>query len=140
MREHGLPGRIAAVDNAQGIVTVTLFDGFDLSLMDEFPSNAALAAAAKGPPFVPGPGLIDPTSVTAAVAEENLRTWDQINDRKVGPLLETIRTAPKPGDSGIRVRFKPVHLLEGFRPGRIIRVWTNRWKVDDLPREEKMYF
>ena len=139
MREHGLPGIIDAVDNAKGIVTVSLFDGFDLKLMDDFASNAALAAAAKGSAFVPGPGLVDPISVTAAVAEDNLRTWDQINDRKAGPLIETIRSTPTPSASGIRLRFQPTVLLEGFRPQRIIRVWPSKWKVDDLPREERMY-
>jgi hypothetical protein len=140
IREHGLPAIIDSVDNAAGTVTVTLFDGFDTKLVEDFPTNAALAAAAKGPPFVPGPGLVDPIGVTAAVAEDNLRTWDQINDRKVGPLLETIKGEPSPGKSGIRLRFKPVLLLEGFRPQRIIRIWCSKWKVDDLPREEKMYY
>lgn len=139
MREHGLPGVISKVDNAKGIVTVALFGGFDTKLMDDFASNAALAAAAKGPPFVPGPGLVDPIAVTGAVAEDNLRTWDQINDRKVGPLLETIQTAPQPGFSGYQIRFQPSLLLEGFRPQRIIRVWPSKWKVDDLPREERQY-
>lgn len=136
MREHGLPGIISGVDNAKGIVTVTLFDGFDLPLMDDFISNAALA---KAVPFVPGPGLVDPIAITAAVAENNLRTWDQINDRKVGPMIETIKTEAQPGDSGIRIRFQPSLLLEGFRPQRIIRVWPSKWKVEDLPREERLY-
>ena len=140
MREHGLACIIDEVDNAQGIVTVTLFDGFDPELLEDFASNEAVAAAAKGPPFVPGPGLVDPISVTAAVAEDNLRTWDQINDRKAGTMIETIRGEPSPGNSGIRIRFKPQLLLEGFRPKRIIRIWPAKWKVDDLPREEKLYF
>jgi len=140
IREHGLAGWIDEVDNAQGIVTMTIFGGFDPKLMEDFPSNAALEAAAKGPAFVPGPGLIDPVTVTAAVAEDNLRTWDQINDRKAGPLLETIKGEATPGNSGFRIRFKPAILLEGFRPKRFIRVWPARWKVDDLPREEKMYY
>ena len=139
VREHGLAGWIDEVDNTQGTMTVALFTGFDPRLMDDFPSRAAIAAAAKGPPFVPGPGLVDPIAVTAAVAEDNLRTWDQINDRKAGPLIETINGKPSPGSSGIRVRLKPSLLLEGFRPKRIVRLWPAKWKVDDLPREERMY-
>ena len=138
-REHGIAGVIDAVDNAQGIVSVTLFTGFDPTLMDDFPTKTFLAAAAKGPPFVPGPGLVDPVAITAAVAEDNLRTWDQINDRKAGPLLKVQSIVAGPGNSGVRVRFKPTVLLEGFRPKHIIRVWCSKWKVDDLPREERLY-
>jgi hypothetical protein len=139
IREHGLAGMIDAVDNEQGIVSVTLFAGFDPKLMDDFPTSASLAASAKAPPFVPGPGLVDPIAVTGAVAEDNLRTWDQINDRKAGPLIEVQSIAAGPGNSGVRVRFKPAVLLEGFRPKRIIRIWCSKWKVDDLPREERLY-
>jgi hypothetical protein len=139
MREHGLPGIIDEVDNTKGTVTVILFDEFDPKLLEDFASNAAIAAAAKAPAFVPGPGLVDPISVTAAVAEDNLRTWDQLNDRKSGPALNLIHGPAGPGDSGWRIRFQPALLLEGFRPKRIIRVWPSKWKVDDLPREERMY-
>ena len=138
-REHGLAGFIDVVDNAQGIVSVTLFAGFDLRLMEDFASNAAIAAAAKAPPFVSGPGLVDPITVTAAVVGDNLRTWDQINDRKAGPLVEVQTVPAAPGNSGVRIKFKPTLLLEGFRPKRIIRLWPVRWKVDDLPREERLY-
>jgi hypothetical protein len=127
------------VDNEKGTMTVILFDGFDPKLLEDFASNAAIAAAAKAPPFVPGPGLIDPVSITAAVAEEDLRTWDQLNDRKSGPALNLVHGPTVPGNSGWRIKFQPALLLEGFRPKRIVRLWTAKWKVDDLPREERTY-
>jgi hypothetical protein len=139
IREHGLAGFVDSVDNEQGTMTVTLFAGFDPKLVDDFPSAAAISAAAKAPPFVPGPGLVDPIAITAAVAEDNLRTWDQINDRKAGPMIEQIQTTPAPGNSGIQIKLKPQILLEGFRPKRIVRLWCSAWKVDDLPREERLY-
>jgi hypothetical protein len=117
-REHGLAGWIEEVDNQQGIVTVTLFGGFDPELLKDFVVNEA---------------------ITACVAEENLRTWDQINDRKTGAITAIENGAAAVGSSGKRIRFKPVMLLEGFRPGRIIRVFAGKWKVDDLPREERLY-
>jgi hypothetical protein len=118
-KEHGLPGWIEEVDNAQGAVTAVLFDGFDPEMKKLFLVNE---------------------SVTAAVAEENLRTWDQINDRKAGPIL-AVQTVPRAsGSSGFRVTFKPALLLEGFRPKKIIRLWPAAWKVDDLPREERLYY
>ncbi|WP_425618281.1 hypothetical protein NA78x_001984 [Anatilimnocola sp. NA78] len=118
-REHGLAGWIEEVDNPNSIVTVHLFAGFDPKLLDAFVPN---------------------DTVTAAVAEENLRTWDQINDRKSGPLVAIDKSEPKlAGQSGYRVKFKPGLLLEGFRPQRVIRIWPSAWKVDDLPREERLY-
>jgi hypothetical protein len=118
-KEHGLPGWIDEVDNAAGTVTVTLFGGFDPEMKKLFIANE---------------------SVTAAVAEDNLRTWDQINDRKAGPIVEVQNVAVGPGNSGFRVKFKPALLLEGFRPKRIVRLWPAAWKVDDLPREERLYY
>jgi hypothetical protein len=44
------------------------------------------------------------------------------------------------GSSGFRVTFKPALLLEGFRPKGFVRLWPAAWKVDDLPREECLYY
>ena len=117
-REHGLAGWIDAVDNKQGIVSMMLFAGFDPKLMEEF-------------------SLAD--GMTAIVAEESLRSYDQINDRKGGGLVEIVNLPPAPGFSGVCLKIKPSMLLEGFRPQRIIRVFSGKWKVDDLPREERLY-
>jgi hypothetical protein len=117
-REHGLAGWVTAVDNKKGTVEVLLFGGFDPKLVDAF---------AVGVP------------VAAAVAEDSLRTWDQINDVKRGPILAVDRGAAGPGSSGVRVLFKPSNLLEGYRPGRVVRLFPADWKVDDLPREERLY-
>lgn len=64
---------------------------------------------------------------------------NQINDRKAGPLIEITQDKASPGSSGCRVRFKPTVLFEGFRPQRIVRLWPAKWKVNDLPREERLY-
>ncbi len=117
-REHGLAGWVDEVDNEQGTMCVTLFAGFDPKLKEDFLVNE---------------------QITAAVAEDNLRTWDQINDRKSGTLLEIQNVKPAPGNSGVRMKLKPVLLLEGFRPKRVVRLWPSKWKVDDLPREERLY-
>jgi hypothetical protein len=138
MRERGLPGIIDEVDNAKGIMTVTLFDGFDPKLMEEFPRNGTISIPAV-PATATKPAIPDPASITAAVAEDNLRTWDQINDRKSGALIEIMQATPSPGNSGLRIRFQPSLLLEGFRPKRIVRIWPSKWKVEELPREERMY-
>ncbi len=122
IREHGFAGWIDAVDNQQSIATATLFAGFDPKLKEMFRVTQTTN-----------------DTVTAACAEDNLRTWDQINDRKRGTLLEAKEVPAAPGSSGLQVKFKAELLIEGFRPKRIIRLWPSVWKVDDLPREERLY-
>jgi hypothetical protein len=117
-REHGLGCWIESVDNAAGTVTVTLFDAADASLLKEVRVKDGVAAA---------------------VAEENLRTYDQLNDVRRGPVLEVKQVPPAPGSSGIQVTFKPNPLLEGYRPKRYLRLFPGGWRVDDLPREERLY-
>lgn len=118
-RERGLAGWVEAVDNEKGTVTVALFAGFDPKLREPFTVGA---------------------SAGAAVAEENLRTYDQNNDIMRGPMLEVQNLPPAGlGDSGMRVKFKPSFLIEGYRPKRFVRLFYGGWKVDELPREEKLY-
>jgi hypothetical protein len=117
-REHGLGCWIDAVDNQAGTVTVTVFDACDPSLLKEFKVKDGLAAA---------------------VAEDSLRTYDQINDTRRGPVLEIRALPPVPGSSGVQIVFKPNPLLEGYRPRRFLRIFCGPWRIDDLPREERLY-
>lgn len=122
LRERGFAGWIDAVDNQQAIVTVTLFGAFDPKLKEMFRVTQTTN-----------------DTMIAATAEDNLRTWDQINDRKRGTWLEAKEIPVVPGSSGLQVKFKAELLIEGFRPKRIIRLWPSPWRIDDLPREERLY-
>jgi len=117
-REHGLGCWVESVDNQAGTVTVMLFDAADPALLKEVRVKGHLGAA---------------------VAEENLRTYDQHNDIRGGPVLDVKQIPPVPGSSGVQVTFKPNPLLEGYRPKRFLRVFPGGWRVDDLPREERLY-
>ena len=117
-REHGLGCWIDAVDNKAGTVTVTFFDAADPSLIKEFKVK---------------------DGVGASVAEESLRTYDQNNDTRRGDVLEIKSVPSVPGSSGVQVTFKPNPLLEGYRPKRYLRVFYGTWRIDDLPREERLY-
>jgi hypothetical protein len=117
-REHGLGCWIESVDNQAGTVTVMLFDAADASLLKEVRPKEQVAAA---------------------VAEESLRTYDQNNDVRRGPVLEVKAVPPVPGSSGLQVTFKPNPLLEGYRPKRYLRLFPGGWRIDDLPREERLY-
>ena len=123
-RTHGLAGWIDTVDNQRGVVSVTVFGGMDAALFEEFSAFAYFRAA---------------------VAEESLRTWDQINDYK-GGAGAAVRTQPAhPCDSGVRVTFTPAQLLEGFRPRRFVRLWPGDgkvivgWPLGEPPKEERLF-
>lgn len=116
--EHGLACQVEDVDNKLKIVTVTLFSGFDPSLKASFKPK---------------------DSIAAAVANRDLRTHDQTNDCARGPIIEVLEMPAGPGQSGVRLRFQPDILLEGYRPQRILRLFGAGWRVDDLPREERAY-
>ncbi len=118
-QEHGLAGWIDAVDNQNRILKVTLFGGIDPGLLT---------------PFQPGA-----TSVTAVVAEPTLQTYDPVNDRKSGPLLKVHEVPQLPGSSGVQLEFQPSLLLEGYRPGRIVRLYPSQWPVVNTPLDERLW-
>ena len=118
VRLRGLPGWIDAVDNKERILTITFFDNVDPTLIDELEVKQQCGVA---------------------VAEENLVTYDPVNDRKRGPVLERLVTAKAPGSSGIQYKLKTDLLLEGYRPARIVRVYPASWPVIALPPEEKLF-
>ena len=118
IRQRGLAGWVDAVDNKNRVVTVTFFGGVDPTLFDDLQKGG---------------------SVGVAVALENTRTYDPVNDRKRGPILD-IKTVPvEPGSSGVQIQVQPDLLLEGYRPKRIVRVFPGNWPVIALPREEEFF-
>lgn len=134
IRERGLPGWVAAVDDQKQIVTITFFGGVDPQLFAEL---KGINEEPQGWPFS-GPED-DPKAPKGgiAVARESLMTYDPLNDRKGGNILH-IGTVPlEPGSSGVQIKVKCSMMLEGYRPKRIVRFFPARWKVDALPREEE---
>jgi len=109
-----IPGR--------GIVTLTLFGGCDPSLYD---AVRALGNKKGG--------------AAIAAGEPTLRTWWQEHDNKGGPVLEVKELPnPPPGSSGIVVKMLVYELLEGFRPGRIVRFRPNGFPNVKMPPEERV--
>jgi hypothetical protein len=55
-----------------------------------------------------------------------------------GPIQDVIQaTGEIPlGSSGIQIRFKVKPVLEGFRPGGIVRIRPMSWPDYPIPREE----
>ena len=124
LRYQRVRGLAAAVDSVEhgedgkGTVAATFFGGMDAGLYEEFKVK---------------------DWVRAAAAEPTLRTWWQEHDNKSGPILEIKKADnPPPGSSGIQIRFGIDELLEGFRPGRIIRLCPDQWPRIKLPPEERV--
>ena len=118
VRERGLAGRVDKVDNQKRIVTITLFGGVDPVLYQD---------------------LAEGDQAGIAVADKSLRTYDPVNDRKRGPILDVRKIAVQPGSSGIQIDVQPDLLLEGYRPNRIVRVYPSGWPVIALPKEEQLF-
>lgn len=122
-KHHWLAGWIDHVEHlggSKGIVTITLFGGVDPSLLEEVKSKKAHGNA-------------------VAAAEATLRTYWQDHDHKGGSIVE-LRTLDKPpaGSSGIQIRWQTGELLDGFRPGRIVRLRCHDWPNVKLPPEERL--
>jgi hypothetical protein len=131
-REHGLAGWVTAVEDQPQFVTVTFFGNVDPKLFDELTVRDPNAPAPKDgtpPPIEPRGGV--------AVARESLMTYDPVNDRKTGSILDVKKLAAEFGSNGVQIKLKMDLMLEGYRPKRIVCFYPPSWKVISLPHEEK---
>lgn len=136
VRDRGLPGWIDAVDDEKQIVTITFFGGVDPGLFEE------LKGTHPEPHGWPFSGREDDPNAPKGgicVARDCLMTYDPVNDRKGGNILQIGKAPLEPGSSGVQIQVKCCMLLEGFRPQRIVRFYPAPWKVDALPREEQYH-
>ena len=120
IRLRWMPARVDAVDHGEfgdATVTLTLFGGMDESLYADFKPN---------------------TGAQMAVAEDTLRTYWPNHDGMDGRILAVTKTDEKPpfGSSGIQIQFKVPLVLEGFRPGRVVRIRSHSWPKVKPPVEE----
>ncbi|MCF7785513.1 MAG: hypothetical protein K9N47_05285 [Prosthecobacter sp.] len=134
IRERGLPAWVTEVDDEQQFVTVMFFGNVDAKLFDELKikdPNLPPPKDGSPPPVEPRGGL--------AVACETLMTYDPVNDRKTGSILEVNKLSVEPGGSGVQMKIKMDMMLEGYRPKRIVRFYPETWKVIALPKEEEYF-
>ena len=120
IRTRWMPAWIDSVEYGkfgEATLSATLFGGMDASLYADFKPG--------------GSGKV-------AAAENTLRTWWPDHDGMDGKILsvESLQEQPLPGSSGIRIRFAVPLILEGFRPGRIVRIRPHNWPNVKPPVEE----
>ena len=55
-----------------------------------------------------------------------------------GPIIDVIKSTDEVplGSSGIQIRFETDLIIEGIRPGRVVRVCPASWPKVNVPREE----
>ncbi len=127
IRSRWMPARIDAVEYGKfgrATVTATLFGGMDSSLYNDFREGVGAqingaentlkhAAGHYGPSHMASTGKI--LDVTQATGEIHL------------------------GSSGIRIQFETDLIIEGIRPGRVVRVRPESWPKMQIPREEYLF-
>jgi len=120
IRHRWMPAWVDSVEHGEfgdAIVTATLFGGMAASLYAD---------------FKPGVGG------QMCVAEDTLRTYWPNHDGMEGRFLSVEKVVEQPpmGSSGIQIKMEMNLVLEGFRPGRIVRVRPNNWPKVKPPKEE----
>ncbi len=121
IRYRWLPAKVTAVDYDQfghGTVTAVLHGGMDQRLYDAFKPKAWVQMCA---------------------AESTLRTWWQNHDGMEGEIT-AVNQNPKSatlGNSGIEIEFSTDLILEGFRPGRTVRLRASGWPSRVKPPTEE---
>ncbi len=74
-----------------------------------------------------------------AVATNELRTYNPPSDKMHSALIEIKKSSSDGlGNSGVKLIVEPKNLLEGFRQGRIVRIFSGAWKAEDMPWGETL--
>jgi hypothetical protein len=120
-----MPGWVDAVEYGQAgqaTLTATLFGGMDPSLYADF---------TKGIEGQMGPAELTLKHADGAAAGHSHKAVK-------GPITALTRATENIpiGSSGIQIQFKVKPMLEGFRPGRIVRIRPMSWPDYPIPREE----
>lgn len=102
-------------------VTATLFGGMDPALYADFVKGSQGMMGAVENTLRHAAGAYGPGHMAVR-----------------GPILDVIKAAGEApaGSSGIQIRFETDLIIEGIRPGRVVRVRPASWPLVDLPREE----
>ncbi len=124
IRSRWMPAWIDAVEYGKfgrATVTATLFGGMDPSLYADFKKNTTAAMNAVENTLKHSGGNYGPAHMASkgSIIEVN-RSTDAV------PL----------GSSGIQIRFETDLIIEGIRPGRVVRIRPSDWPLVNLPREE----
>jgi len=124
IRTRWMPAWVDAVEYGKfghAKVTATLFGGMDDSLYADFKKGV--------------PGLMNAVENTL---KHTHGAYGPAHMACRGPILDVTKIdgdVPL-GSSGIQIRFETDLIIEGIRPGRVVRVRPGNWPKVNVPREE----
>jgi hypothetical protein len=124
IRSRWMPAWVDAVEYGKfgrAKVTATLFGGMDNSLYADFKAGSSAQVNSVENTLKHTHGDYSPAHMASG-----------------GTILEVTRLpgdAPL-GSSGIQIRFETDQIIEGIRPGRVVRVRPTSWPLVNLSREE----
>ena len=124
IRSRWMPAWVDAVEYGKfghATVTATLFGGMDDSLYSDFNKDTPAMMNAVENTLKHTHGAYGPAHMASR-----------------GSLLEVTKLAADVplGSSGIQIRFDTDLIIEGLRPGRVVRVRPANWPQVQVPREE----
>ncbi len=112
-KRRGLPAWIEKTEGNK--VTMTFFSGDTRAFKELWAADFAMGK-----------------EVRTCVANDELRTWNPPVDGERGSIVE-VQAVPADGYgcSGVRITATVSNMLEGFRKGRVVRVFGPGWKAQD---------
>jgi hypothetical protein len=124
VRSRWMPAWVDAVEYGKfgsATVTTTLFGGMDPSLYADLQK-----------------GINGQVAASEANLKHEYGTVRQSLVVSSGSILEVMKQDKEIplGSSGIQIRIKVDQIIEGIRPGRIVRIRPINWPDDAVPREE----
>ena len=124
IRSRWMPAWIDAVEYGKfgrATVTATLFGGMDDSLYADFTKGASAMMNAVENTLKHTHGAYGPAHMASR-----------------GSILDVTKADGEVplGSSGIQIRFETDLIIEGIRPGRVVRVRPGNWPQVQVPREE----
>jgi len=127
IRSRWMPAWIDAVDYGKfgrATVTATLFGGMDPGLYADFQKGSGAQINGAENTLKHTGGHYGPGHIASS-----------------GTILDVITaTGDIPlGSSGVQIQFETELIIEGIRPGRVVRVRPTGWPLMQLPREEYLF-
>ncbi len=124
IRSRWMPAKVDAVvygKFGRAKVTATLFGGMDDSLYADFKKGTSAMMNSVESTLKHTHGAYGPAHMACR-----------------GPILDVIKKEGEVplGSSGIQIHFETDLIIEGIRPGRVVRVRPGNWPQVNVPREE----
>ena len=124
IRSRWMPASVDAVEYGQfgrATVTATLFGGMDDSLYADFKKDVEAQINGAGSTLKHAAGHYGPSHIASS--------------GKIVAVTTASGEVPL-GSSGIQVQFETDLIIEGIRPGRVVRIRPESWPKTQIPREE----